>query len=305
MKVGVIGAGAVGSACTLALMQRGSCREVVLVNRNRARAAGTVTDMRYGRALSPSVDLRDGDYADLAGAGLVLITVGVNEQGGGATDPDDSRGRLRLVGTNADVYRDVVPRIVTAAPDAVLLVVTDPPDPLTDVARELAGHDRVFGTGTLIDSLRLRAHIAERVGVDSRDVDATVVGEHGTSSVTLWSSATVGGVPVLDLLGGGEERDRIEDQVRRANITIIEGIGASQYGIGIVAARLTEAVLRDERGVFPVGAYQDEYGVTLSLPAVVGRSGVARALRPRMSDDERRGLEHSAAVLRDALAGVR
>ncbi len=310
MKVGVIGAGAVGRACALSLLQRGSCREIVLVNRTRERAAGAATDMRYGRPLSPPVEIRDGDYEDLANAALVMVTVGLNEESGGATDPEDPRGRLRLLDDNADLYREVVPQIVEAAPDAVLLVVTDPPDPLTDIAREAAGHDRVFGTGTLIDSLRLRVHIAQRLGVDPACVDAMVVGEHGKSSVTLWSSATVAGVPVADLLSEadqplGDVQAEIEEEVSNANITIIEGIGASQYGIGIVSARLTEAVLRDEGFVFPAGSYQEQYGVTLSLPTVIGRQGVARTLPPKMTEQERDGLERSARVLREALEGAK
>lgn len=309
MKVGVIGAGAVGSVCVLSMLQRGSCREIVLVNRTRERAAGAAADMRYGRPLSPPVNVRDGDYRDLAGAALVMVTLGLNEQSGGATERDDPRGRLRLLDDNAELYRDVVPRVVNAAPDAVLLVVTDPPDPLTDIAREAAGHERVFGTGTLIDSLRLRFHIGERLEVDPACVDATVVGEHGKSSVALWSTATVAGVPVAALLGGddgsqAEVQAEIEEEVSNANITIIEGIGASQYGIGIVAARLTEAVLRDEGCVFPVGSYQDEYDVTLSLPSVIGRGGIVRVLTPKMSQEERDGLERSAQVLREALAGA-
>lgn len=310
MKVGVIGAGAVGCACTFAMMQREACREIVLVNRDRKRATGAATDMRYGHPVSPSVDVVDGSYDELAGAALVMITVGVNEQSGGAADRHDPRGRLRLADSNAGIYREVVPHVVAAAPDAVLLVVTDPPDPLTDIARELAGHERVFSTGTLIDSLRLRVHLGEHLGIDPADVDAAVVGEHGTSSVTLWSSANVAGVPVHDLLARGNEpldaiKERIEKDVRDANIAIIEGIGASQYGIGIVCARLTEAVLRDEGAVFPVGAYHDEYEISLSLPSVIDCSGVARTLSPSMSDSERQALERSAEVLRDALAGAR
>lgn len=269
-----------------------------------------MTDMRYGRPLSPPVDVRDGDYEDLAGAALVMVTVGLNEQSGGATDPEDPRGRLRLLDDNAGVYREVVPRIVDAAPDATLLVVTDPPDPLTDIAREAAGHDRVFGTGTLIDSLRLRVHIAQWLRVDPGCVDAMVLGEHGKSSVTLWSSATVAGVPVTELLADGDRpvadvQAEIEEEVSNANITIIEGIGASQYGIGIVCARLAETVLRDEGCVFPVGSYRQQYGVTLSLPTVIGRHGVLRTLPPKMSQEERDGLERSALVLREALEGAR
>lgn len=198
---------------------------------------------------------------------------------------------------------------MAVAPEAVLLVVTDPPDPLTDLTRELAGHDRVFGTGTLIDSLRLRVHIGQHLGMDPAGVDANVVGEHGTSSVTLWSSASVAGVSVSQLLALGDRsaqdvQDGIEEDVGKANITIINGIGASQYGIGIVSARLAEAVLRDEGSVFPVGSYQDGYRVSLSLPSVVGSSGVVRTLPPAMSVQEREGLEHSAEVLREALAGI-
>jgi L-lactate dehydrogenase len=212
--------------------------------------------MGYGRPLSPPVELTDGDYDDLAGADLVMIIAGENEQSGGATDRADPRGRLRLLDVNADLYRNIIPRIVEAAPDAVLLVVTDPPDPLTDIAREAAGHERVFGTGTLIDSLRLRVPIGRQLGVDPAAVDAMVIGEHGKSSVLLWSSATVAGVPVSDMFALGERPVRdvqaeIEQEVSNANITIIEGIGASQYGIGIVSARLAEAVLRDEGAVFP------------------------------------------------------
>jgi L-lactate dehydrogenase len=162
----------------------------------------------------------------------------------------------------------------------------------------------------VIDSLRLRVHIGRQLGVDPSAVDAMVIGEHGKSSVTLWSSATVAGVPVSDLfaLGGRPVRDvqaEIEEEVSNANITIIEGIGASQYGIGIVSARLAEAVLRDEGAVFPVSVHQPDYGVSLSLPAVLGRAGVKRTLPPRMTDDERAGLGRSAETLRDALRGLR
>jgi L-lactate dehydrogenase len=306
MKIGIVGAGAVGAATALSLIERGGmCRELVLVDKDTARAAGVAADMRYASPLSPVVDVRAGDYPDLADAALVIITAGVNEKAGGATDRGDPQGRLRLVDTNARVYADVVPRIVAAAPDAVLMVVTDPPDPLADLTRQLAGHDRVFSTGTLIDSLRFRVHLADRLRVRARDVHAMVVGEHGTSEVLLWSSATVGGIPVVDLLGQGDTpieklRADIEDDIRYANITIIEGTGASQYGIGAVSARLAEAVLRDERAVLPVAAYHDKYGVTLSLACVLGAGGVQQMHEPAMTDEERAALDRSAEALRAA-----
>lgn len=308
MKVGIVGAGAVGSACLLSLVMRGSAREIVLVNRNRKRADGAITDVQYGAVLSPEVELRAGDFSDLAGAGLVMLTAGVNEKSGGATDRSDPAGRLRLLDANAKVYEEVVPQIMRAAPDAVLLVVTDPPDPLADVAR-LLGHKRVLSTGTFLDSLRFRVHLARRLNVNPRSVNAHVLGEHGTSSVFLWSSARVAGRCAVELLGDNDQarkqqREEIEREVRYANITIIEGIGASQYGIGMVCARIAEMIARDERTVIPIGSYNKKYDVTLSLPSIVGRDGISGVIEPEMTDDERTALEHSADVLRKSLSRV-
>jgi L-lactate dehydrogenase len=310
MKVGIIGAGAVGAACAMALGQRGSAREIVLLDRTRPRATAVALDMRYGGPVSPTADIRDGSYEDLEGADLVMITAGVNEKTGGATDRSDAEGRLKLLDANASIYREIVPQVVANAPDAVLMVVTDPPDPLADLTRELAKHDRVLSTGTVIDSLRFRVHLGERIGVNPASVEAMAVGEHGTSEVLLWSSATVAGVPVQDACSQCDQpfeqvREAVERDVRFANITIIEGNNASQYGIGIVCARLTEAILRDERSVFPVASYQAAYGVTLALPSVLGRGGVVRVFEPPMSPDERAQLERGADRLRNAGARVR
>ena len=298
MKVGIVGAGAVGSACLLSVVMRGSAREVVLVNRNRKRAQGVVTDVQYGTALFSPITVRDGDYSDLAGSSVVMITAGVNEKGGGATDRNDPVGRLRLLDANAAIFKDIVPKIANAAPDALVLVVTDPPDALADVVRML-GYERVLSTGTSLDTLRFRFHLARRLKVSPADVEALVLGEHGVSSVFLWSAAQVGGRKVLELLEQSV-RQEIEREVRYANITIIEGIGASQYGIGMVSARLTEMILRDERAVIPIGCYNPVFGVTLSLPSVVGENGVQRVLEPEMSEEERHGLQRSADAIRAA-----
>ena len=306
MKVGIVGAGAVGSACLLSVVMRGSAREVVLVNRDRKRAQGIVTDVQYGAVLSPTISVRDGDYSDLAGSSVVMITAGVNEKAGGATDRGDPLGRLRLLEANTAIFEEIVPKIHNAAIDTLILVVTDPPDALADVVRML-GHERVLSTGTSLDTLRFRFHLAQHLKVNPSDVDAFVLGEHGISSVFLWSSARVGGRKVLDLFAETDPapesaREELESEVRYANITIIEGIGASQYGIGMVAARLTEMVLRDERAVIPIGCYNPAFGVTLSLPSVVGRDGVDRILEPEMSDVERKGLQRSADAIRTALS---
>ena len=310
-KVGVVGVGAVGQACAFALMLRGSACEIVLVDRTAARATAVATDMRYGLPLSPTAAITSGDWSDLAGAGVVLICAGVNEKDGGATDRDDARGRLRLLESNASVYRDVVPAIVAAAPEAVLVAVTDPPDPLADLTRALAGHDRVLSTGTTIDTLRFRTHVAAKLGVHPSAVEGLVVGEHGTSEVLLWSSVRVAGTPLADALGLGgphgsldDLRRQIEHEVRFANITIIEGNDASQFGIGVACARITEAILRDERVILPVAAHRERYGVTIALPTVVGREGAAGELKPAMSEQERRAFDRSAATLRDAARSI-
>src|SRR4030088_3484142 len=231
MKIGVIGAGAVGSACLLSSILRGSAREIVLVNRDRKRARAVVTDLQYGALLSPVVQIRDGDVADLTGAALVMITAGMNEKAGGATNRSDPAGRLKLLESNVGIYRQILPEIFRTAPEAVILVVTDPPDPLADFVRAF-GFSRVLSTGTFLDSLRFRFHVAQHLHVDPASVEADVLGEHGTSEVFMWSSAQVAGVGVLEALqetdGAREEgRRSIEQDVRYANITIIEGNQAS------------------------------------------------------------------------------
>lgn len=284
-----------------ALTLRGSAREIVLVNRNFERARGTVADLQYGAVLAPHVALRAGHYEDLRGAAVVMITAGANEKKGGATDREDPEGRLRLLATNATVYRDIVPHIVAAAPDAHLLVITDPPDPLADVARRICGHDRVLSSGTFLDSLRFQFHLGMRFACDPKSVEAQVIGEHGTSQVYLWSTARVAGAPIAH---DDAIRNEVEHEVRYANISIIDGTGASQLGIGVVAARIAEMIDRNEGTVVPIGTYQQRFGVTLSLPSCVGREGVTKVLMPALDANEARALEESAATLRRALQSI-
>jgi L-lactate dehydrogenase len=306
MKVGIVGVGSVGRACALALAGRGCAREIVLVDRTRTRAEAVATDIRYGLPLLQRAEITAGDYESLAGSALVMITAGINEKAGGATDRSDPQGRLRLLNKNADIYRDLVPRVVRAAPEAVILVVTDPPDPLADIARAFAKHERVLSSGTFLDSLRFRVHLAQHFKVSPKEVEAQVVGDHGTAQVFLWSTARIAGVPVERLVEtSGRDfagfRTNLEQEVRYANITIIEGNDASQYGIGIVSARIAEIVIRDERAVIPIGSFNRKFGVTLSLPSVIGRDGVIEVLEPDMSNEERLALERSAGGLKQAL----
>jgi L-lactate dehydrogenase len=304
MKIGIIGAGAVGSACLMAVVARGCAREIVVLDRDRKRAQGAVTDVQYGAVLYPRVEIREGGYPDLKGASVIMVTAGVNEKTFGATSRQDPLGRLRVLDTNIKIYKDIVPQLRDAAPDAIVLVITNPPEPLADVVRML-GHGRVLSSGTFLDSLRFRFHLARFLNVSPSCVDAVVLGEHGMSAVFLWSSVRVAGTPMSEVLGSTrsyeELRREIEHLVRYANITIIEGIQASQYGIGLVSARLAEIILRDEQAVIPVGSYNPKYCITLSLPSVLGSSGVIKIFEPDMSDEEREALRASANTLKTAL----
>jgi L-lactate dehydrogenase len=287
----------------MSIITRGVAREIVVIEQNAARAQGVVTDVQYGTPLCEPVIIRVGDYEDLAEVELVLVSVGINEKAGGAMDRNDPAGRLRLLDTNARIVADVVSKTVAVAPKAVILIVTNPPEPLTELARRIAGHEQVLSAGTFLDTLRFRFHLARQLGVHASEVEAQVVGEHGNSRVLLWSTARVGGRSVLDLLEPEALpafRAEVEEQVRNANITIIEGIGASQYGIGMACGRIAQAMARDEHIILPLGSYIGSYGTTLSMPTIVGRRGAVRAIIPDMSAREREALAKSAETLRTA-----
>ncbi|MEK6282967.1 MAG: lactate dehydrogenase [Acidobacteriota bacterium] len=320
MKVGIIGVGAVGTACAKAMLLRGSCHEIVLIEKDdpqcQKRVEGVANDLSHGSVLCPPTRIRFGDYDDLADAAIVVITAGINEQAGKAIDPTDQRGRLLLLPHNAKIYEEIVPRLAAVAPHTIILVVTDPPDPLADVTCWRATETNpVISSGTFLDSLRFRFQLAKRLECHPSSVDALVIGEHGTSQVYVWSSARVGTEPVLAHLARMAQaanknwdensvRAEIEHDVKFANIKIIEGTGASQHGIGIVTARLVEAILRDEGLVAPVGVFQEQFNVTLSLPSIIGKSGVSRVLEPQLSPEETEGLRKSAAAIDEALDTV-
>lgn len=309
MKVGIIGAGNVGAACAKAMLLRGSCHEIVLHDLDERRARGVATDLSHGEVLCPPTCVRAGGYEELTEATVVVITAGINEQAGKATDRGDDLGRLRLLGPNARAYREIVPQLAEVVPEAPILVVTDPPDPLADVARALTATNPVLSAGTFLDTLRFRLQLGLRLGCHPSSVDALVVGEHGTSQVYLWSTARIGGAPVLEIAAArgwdvAAFRTEVESAVKYANIDIIEGTGASQHAIGIVTARLVEAILRNEGLVAPIGKYHEKYSVTLSLPGIIGRRGVSEVLTPTMSPDESAALAASAATIARALADL-
>lgn len=307
MKVGIIGVGAVGTSCAKAMLLRGSCQEMVLIDLNKDRAAGVATDLSHGELLCPPTRIVAGSYDKLAATDAIVITAGINEKSGNATDRNDHLGRLRLLPYNAKIYEDILPKITKVAPKAIILVITDPPDPLADIALKFTETNPIISSGTYLDTLRFRIQLARRLNCHPSSVNALVLGEHGTSQVYVWSSAQVGGELVIDHARkkGWDIKhfqSEVENSVKFANINIIKGTGASQHGIGIVTSRLVEAILRDERLVAPVGVHQKKYKVTLSLPAVIGRAGVLKVITPTLSAEESKALVKSADFIKQSLA---
>jgi L-lactate dehydrogenase len=308
MKVGIVGSGYVGSTAGYALVLRGIGREVLLVDKNAARARAEADDIRHAVPFAHPIEVRAGDYADLAGSSAVIISAGVNQQPG--------ESRLELLQRNAQVFRDVVPQILAHAPRAVLIVATNPVDVMTHLTVRYAARcgvpaGRVVGSGTTLDTARFRTLLAHLCGVDSQHVHGHVIGEHGDSEVLTWSLVTVGGMP-LDAfcrLRGIElteaVRQEIDTAVHSAACNIISGKGATYYGIGCALARITDVVLHDQRAILtvssPVEGESAISGVTLSLPRLVGGAGVLATLLLPLSDLEQAQLQESAQVIRQAV----
>lgn len=301
MKVGVVGTGSVGAAAAFAMTLRGIPTELVLVDRDEARAAAEAADIAHATPFTARVRVGAGEVADLAGARLVVVAAGANQRPG--------QSRLELAEGNAEVLRQVVPAILGAAPEAVLLVATNPVDTMTELAQRLAidaGGDarRTLGTGTTLDTARFRHAVARHLGVDAQHVHGYVVGEHGDSEVLAWSGLDVGGRPldeVASALGvaiGEPVRAEIEREVVGAAQRIIAGKGATAYGVAAAIGRITEVLLRDQRAILTVTSRSDAYGCALSLPRLVSGDGVVADIGLTLSDNERRALDRSAEILR-------
>ncbi len=308
MKVGIIGAGLVGSAAGYALVLRGVASDVVLVDMNRERADAEAEDILHATPFAHATRVRGGDYRDLAGAEVVILAAGVAQKEG--------ETRLALLDRNARVFADILPRVLDAAPQTLVVVATNPVDIMTQVATRLAGlpRGRVFGSGTILDTARFRALLSGHLGLAAASVHAYVVGEHGDSEVLCWSSAQAGSVPVAEVAEqvgrplDQPSRERIDNGVRHAAYRIIHGKGSTNYGIGGGLARIVEAVAEDEGAVLTVSMLEaavDGHGpVTLSLPRVVGRNGVHHTLMPPLDDRESAALADSARTLVEAADGL-
>jgi L-lactate dehydrogenase len=311
MKIGIVGAGLVGATAAYALVMRGVGRRIVLVDRVEERARAEAADLLHAVPFAHPLEVVAGGYPDLAGARVVILTAGVGQRPG--------ETRLALLARNAAVFREIVPAVLDQAPEAVLVVATNPVDVMTHLAARFAGErgvprSRVLGSGTTLDTARFRALLGRRLGVDSAHVHAYVVGEHGDSEVLTWSIATVGGLPLTDMAQrhgvpfDDGVRSEIDAAVRGAAYAIIAGKGATYYGVGSALARIVDAVLGDQRSVLTVCAPEAEVAgvgdVTVSLPRLVGGQGVLETLPLVLPPGEERALARSAAVVRAAIDGL-
>jgi L-lactate dehydrogenase len=308
MKVGVVGSGLVGSTAAYALVMKGVGREIVLVDKNEARAVAEADDIRHAVPFAHALEVRAGGYADLAGCRAVVLCAGVGQKSG--------ESRLQLLRRNAAVFREAVPAVLRHAPEAVVIVATNPVDVMTHLAVRFAAEagvaaGRVFGSGTTLDTARFRTLLGSHCEVDSHHVHGYVVGEHGDSEVLTWSLVTVGGMPLEAFarmrgveLSEAVRRD-IDEKVRRAAYMIIAGKGATYYGIGSALARIVSAVLHDQRSILTVCApTADVLGVkdvTVALPRLVGGTGVIETFPLPLSQSEQAQLRASAGVIRTAL----
>jgi L-lactate dehydrogenase len=308
MKVGIIGTGFVGSSAAYAIVLRGATSEIVLVDINPKLARAQAEDILHATPFAGPVRISFGDYPRLRGAGLVVLACGVSQQPG--------ETRLQLLERNAKVFESVVPRVLEHAPEAILLVVSNPVDVMTQAVTRISGlpAGRVIGSGTILDTARFRTLLGEHLKIAAQSVHAYVLGEHGDSEVLVWSSVRVGGISLFDFARENgcpitdEIKANIDDGVRRAAYRIIEGKGATYYGIGAGIARIARAIQGDERAVFTVSVLTPEVegieNVALSIPRVVGARGVVTALTPILSDEEHLALQSSARILKKAAEDI-
>lgn len=304
-KCAVIGVGFVGATCAFTLANSGLFSELVLIDANQKKAEGEAADISHGIAFSKPCVVRAGDYKDLAESGLIVIAAGANQKPG--------ETRIELLGRNRVIMQSIIENIMQVNKDAILLIVSNPVDLLTYMAQKISGlpAGRVIGSGTVLDTARLKHLLSQYLEVDLRNIHAFIVGEHGDSELAVWSSANVSGVDLVDyckILGkdcSEETLDKIYVSVRDAAYSIIEGKGATYYGIGLAVRRIAEAIVRDEHSVLPVSSMVDgHYGISdlcLGMPCVLGKNGVENVLDIPLSETEKEQLRGSAEKMRSLL----
>lgn len=309
-KVAIVGCGNVGSTFAFSLSISGAAREMVLIDRNQERAKGEGMDLNHGASFIKPVNIGYADYEGCKDADIVVITAGAKQKPG--------ETRIDLVQRNAEIFKDIIPKIAKYAGDAILLVVTNPMDILTYLTLKISGFpaNRVIGSGTVLDSSRFRFLIAEHCQVDARNVHAYIIGEHGDTELPVWSNANIGGMVLAEYCpvcakhcDYKKELEGIFEEVKNSAYKIIEAKGATYYAIALALVRMVEAILRDENSVLPISTLISNYyginDVCLSLPSVVNRNGVKKFLKLRLSDLEQKQLKHSAETLKAVIKGIK
>lgn len=307
-KVAIVGCGFVGSASAFALMQSGLFSEMVMIDANEEKAEGEALDISHGLPFAKPMQIYSGSYKDIKDAAVVVITAGAGQKPG--------ETRLDLVKKNVGIFKSVIPQITEYNKDGILLVVANPVDILTYAAAKISGfpENRVFGSGTVLDTARLKYLLGEHLEIDSRSIHAFIIGEHGDSEIAAWSSANVSGIPLNNFceMRGHYEHDksmkRIAENVKNSAYDIINKKGATYYGIAMSVKRICEAIVRDEKSILPISSIQnDNYGISdvaLSMPAIVGRNGVEGTVPIELSYYEIEKLKESANTLKKVIDDI-
>lgn len=304
-KLAIVGAGAVGSTLAFSAAQRGIAREIVLEDVNKQRVEAEVRDMQHGSSFYPTVSIDGSDDPQIcSGADMVVITAGARQKPG--------QTRLDLAGATIEMMKSIIPQMVEVAPNAIFMLITNPVDIVTRVSLDLSGlpANQMFGSGTNLDSARLRYLIGQQTGVNVKNVHAYIAGEHGDSEVPLWSSATIGGVPMCDWkeLPGHQpldaaKREEIHQEVKNAAYQIIEGKGATNFAIAMSGVDIIESIMNGTDRILPVSSLLEDFhgisGVCMSVPSVLNREGVNTHINTPLSDGELAALKRSADTLKE------
>ncbi len=307
-KIAVIGCGFVGSSSAFSLIQSGLFSEIVLIDSDKERAEGEAMDISHGTLFARPMKIYAGTYDDIVDAAIIVVTAGA------AQKPEETR--LDLVNKNTAIFKSIIPEIAKRNCEGILLIVSNPVDILTYVAAKLSGftENRVIGSGTVLDTARLKYVLGEHLSVDNRSIHAFIIGEHGDSEIAAWSSANVSGIPVNDFceMRGHFEHDKatekIAELVKNSAYRIIDKKRATYYGIAMSVKRICEAIVRDEKSILPVSSMMyGQYGiddVVLSMPAVVGKNGVETKVPISLNKEELEKLQESAKKLKEILKQV-
>ena len=303
MKVGIIGAGSVGAATAFALIMKGVARKVVLIDSNQKKAEAEAEDIAHAAPFAYANKIKAGNYEDLKGCEIVIVTAGANQKPG--------ETRIDLLGRNVKIFESIIPQIAKAAPDTTLLITANPVDIMTEVALKLPGFskEKVIGSGTVLDTARLRTLLGYHLGISPQSIHANVIGEHGDSEVIVWSAGDAGTVS-LDKLAeeinkpfSAEVKSKIDDGVRNAAYKIIDGKGATFYGIAGALTRICAAITNNEYAILTVSSHQDDVegvkNVCLSLPTVLGKRGVHKVIYPVLNAEEKAELHKSASTMKE------